>query len=67
MRMTIQEMLRDLEAFGFSQREIAEKCGTSQPNISRAINGTAVRYELGKCIEEMHKKARRSAMRKAAA
>jgi len=65
--MTIQEMLRELETFGFSQRAIAEKCGTSQPNISRAINGTAVRYELGKAIEELHKKARRAASRKAAA
>lgn len=65
--MTIQEMLRELEILGFSQRAIADKCGTSQPNISRAIKGTAVRYELGKAIEELHKKARRSASRKAAA
>lgn len=65
--MTIQDMLSELVGLGLSQREIAEKCGTSQPNINRALNGTEPRYELGKAIEKFHKKAMRSAARKAAA
>lgn len=64
--MTVQQMLKELIGFGRSQREIAEACGTSQPNISRALNGTEVRYELGKAIEKLHKKVSRSASRKAA-
>ncbi len=64
--MSIQQMLHALAAMGYSQRQIAEACGTSQPNINRAIKGTSVRYELGKEIERLHKKAAREASRKAA-
>jgi predicted XRE-type DNA-binding protein len=64
--MTIQQMLHELASLGYSQRQIAEACGTSQPNINRAIKGTSVRYELGKEIERLHKKASRSAARTAA-
>jgi predicted XRE-type DNA-binding protein len=64
--MTIQQMLCELASLGYSQRQIAEASGTSQPNINRAIKGTSVRYEIGKEIERLHKKAIRSASRKAA-
>ncbi|SEI98376.1 hypothetical protein SAMN04244579_02689 [Azotobacter beijerinckii] len=64
--MTIQEMLAELSSFGLSQREIAEACGTSQPNINRALKGTSVRYELGKKIEKLHEMATRVSARTAA-
>jgi transcriptional regulator with XRE-family HTH domain len=54
--MTIQKMLKELADLGLSQREIAEACGTSQPNINRALHGTSVRYETGKSIEKLFKK-----------
>lgn len=64
--MTIQEMLRALAGLGLSQREIAEACNTSQPNIHRALNGAEPRYELGKAIEKFHKKTLRAMSRRAA-
>lgn len=56
--MTIQEMLADLKALGFSQREIADAVGTTQPTIHRATKGAGVIYETGKAIEVMHQKAK---------
>lgn len=52
--MTVQEMLNRLFQLGLSQAEIAEKCDSTQPTISRAANGAQVRYELGKAIEELY-------------
>ncbi|MGX1125529.1 hypothetical protein [Pseudomonas sp. HLS-6 TE3448] len=49
--MTVQKMLQELIALGFSQRAIADKVGTTQPTIYRATKGAAVRYETGKAIE----------------
>lgn len=49
--MTVQKMLQELIALGFSQRSIADKVGTTQPTIYRATKGAAVRYETGKAIE----------------
>lgn len=49
--MSIQEMLRQLIERGFSQRAIAKRVGVTQPTIYRAIQGAAVRYEIGKAIE----------------
>lgn len=57
--MSIPEMLRVLMAKGFSQRAIAERAGTSQPTIHRAMNGAAVRYEVGKEIELFHEEQKR--------
>ena len=56
--MTIQEMLTELVALGYSQRAIADECRSSQPNIHRAMNGAEPRYSLGKAIEALHRKAR---------
>lgn len=65
MPMTVQEMLAELAELQYSQRAIADECGTSQPNISRAFKGTEVRYELGKAIEKLHQKAKAAAKRTA--
>ncbi|MCT8164985.1 MULTISPECIES: helix-turn-helix domain-containing protein [unclassified Pseudomonas] len=51
--MTVQEMLSRLFQLGLSQADVAKQCGTTQPTISRAANGAAVRYELGKSIEKL--------------
>jgi predicted XRE-type DNA-binding protein len=53
--MTVQEMLNGLFQLGLSQAEVAEKCDSTQPTISRAANGAQVRYELGKAIEELYR------------
>ena len=59
--MTIQEMLTELAALGYSQRAIADECRSSQPNIHRAMNGAEPRYSLGKAIEALHRKAKAAA------
>ncbi|MGW7235685.1 hypothetical protein ACWGIE_21225 [Pseudomonas fulva] len=51
--MTVQEMLSRLFQLGLSQADVAKGCHTTQPTISRASNGAAVRYELGKAIESL--------------
>lgn len=51
--MTVQEMLNRLFQLGLSQADVARHCSTTQPTISRASNGSAVRYELGKSIEKL--------------
>lgn len=51
--MTVQEMLSRLFQLGLSQADVAKRCRTTQPTISRASNGAAVRYELGKAIENL--------------
>ncbi|NVZ61237.1 hypothetical protein [Pseudomonas gingeri] len=58
--MTIQEMLADLAAWGFSQGAIARNVGTTQPTIHRATKGASIGYETGKLIEAMHKEAEAS-------
>ncbi len=60
--MTIQEMLRDLIALGFSQRAIADKVGTTQPTIYRATRGAAIRYEIGKAIELLYEEQKNNAV-----
>jgi transcriptional regulator with XRE-family HTH domain len=52
--MSIQEMLGALIERGFSQRAIAERVGVTQPTIYRATKGAAVRYEVGKAIENFY-------------
>lgn len=52
--MTVQEMLEALSAKGISQKTIAERCGTTQPTIHRAVKGAGVRYETGKAIETLY-------------
>lgn len=64
--MTVQEMLKELSAAGFTQAQVAEKVGTTQPTIHRATKGSDVGYELGKAIEALHKKVARALRRKAA-
>ena len=54
--MTVKSMLASLFQLGLSQAEIAEMCESTQPTISRASNGSMVRYELGKAIEEIYLK-----------
>lgn len=63
--MTLQEMLGELERLGYSQRAIADAVGATQPTIHRAIRGASVRYETGKAIEALLKKARTAASRSA--
>lgn len=52
--MTIQEMLAELLLSGMSQRDIAQKVGTTQPTINRAAKGSDIRYVTGKAIECLH-------------
>ena len=51
--MTVQEMLNSLFAYGFSQKAVADRVGTTQPTIHRASKGAGVRYETGKAIEAL--------------
>lgn len=37
--MTVQEMLNSLFAYGFSQKAVADRTGTTQPTIHRASKG----------------------------
>ena len=59
--MTVQEMLGRLFQLGLSQADVAKQCNTTQPTISRAANGAAVRYELGKSIEKLLEQRERAA------
>ncbi|MFK2915293.1 helix-turn-helix domain-containing protein [Pseudomonas sp. 3HC3] len=59
--MTVQEMLSRLFQLGLSQADVAKRCNTTQPTISRASNGAAVRYELGKSIELLLEQREREA------
>jgi predicted transcriptional regulator len=52
--MTIQEMLAKLLLSGMSQRDIAERVGTTQPTINRAAKGSDIRYVTGKAIERLY-------------
>lgn len=52
--MTIQEMLAKLLLSGMSQRDIAQKVGTTQPTINRAAKGSDIRYVTGKAIEYLY-------------
>jgi predicted XRE-type DNA-binding protein len=61
--MTVQEMLNRLFQLGLSQTEVAEFCGTTQPTISRAVNGSMVSYKIGKAIESLLSKRERAAKR----
>lgn len=51
--MTVQEMLNSLFEYGFSQKAVADRVGTTQPTIHRASKGADVRYETGKAIEAL--------------
>jgi transcriptional regulator with XRE-family HTH domain len=64
--MTVQEMLKELYAAGFSQAQVANKVGTTAPTINRATHGADVRYALGKAVEELHRKTLKALRRKAA-
>ena len=54
--VTVKLMLESLFQLGLSQAEIAVICESTQPTISRAANGSMVRYELGKAIEAVYVK-----------
>ena len=64
--MTIQEMLNDLIETGLSQGAIAELCGSTQPTICRALQGSTPRYDLGKAIEKLHEQTKQAAAVRAA-
>lgn len=55
--MTIQKMISELIARGWSQHSIAENVGTTQPTIHRAANGAGIRYETGRAIERLYESA----------
>ncbi|WP_345956705.1 hypothetical protein Q9323_07805 [Pseudomonas fulva] len=59
--MTIQEMLQKMTDMGFSQRAIADRVGVTQPTIYRATKGAAVRYEIGKAIEQFYEEQKKVA------
>ncbi|WP_138410759.1 helix-turn-helix domain-containing protein [Stutzerimonas nosocomialis] len=52
--MTIKKMIEDLLELGYSQGSLADAVGTTQPTIHRALNGSDIRYSLGKAIESLH-------------
>jgi transcriptional regulator with XRE-family HTH domain len=54
------ELVRRLVARGFSQADIARKCRTSQPTISKILNGkqTSTSFELVDALRRMYKKGR---------
>ncbi|MBD8801920.1 helix-turn-helix domain-containing protein [Pseudomonas syringae] len=52
--MNVAKMLEQLQAEGWSQARIAERCCTSQPTIHRITKGGDTRYEVGKAIEKLH-------------
>ncbi len=65
--MTSQQILNELIDAGLSLQDIADFCGSSQPTINRALNGSAAsRYELSKEIEKLHRRKMRALARKIA-
>lgn len=52
--MTIPEMIRAIRATGMTQQQIADATGVRQASISRALNGAAILYSLGKSIEALY-------------
>ncbi len=50
--MDIPDMLGKLAEAGLSQQAIADKVGTKQPTIHRALKGADIRYRVGKRIEQ---------------
>lgn len=54
--MTLQSMISALLDSGMSQASIAEACGTNQPTIHRAVNGSDVRYSTGREIERLYRR-----------
>lgn len=51
-----QQIIRQLNRSGLSDREIARRTGVTQPAISRIRNtpGVDPRYSLGKALLELH-------------
>lgn len=57
--MTLRQMIEKMKERGFSQVEIAKLAGTSPQMIHLVANGRTPRYDIGKGIEQAHKRAMR--------
>jgi predicted XRE-type DNA-binding protein len=59
--MNWQNILSDLSSWGFTQVQIAKKCGCTQSRISDLARNpdTTVSYSLGASLTAMHKAASR--------
>lgn len=52
---SVQEMLSELSAMGFTQEQIAKASGVDQSSISRIARGQqSPSYEAGKAIETLY-------------
>jgi hypothetical protein len=62
-------IIADLRAAGFSQAQIAEKCGCTQSTVSElaTIPGREPRYLLGVALMQLHKKQSRKIKQQAVA
>lgn len=49
-------MIEAIEAAGYTQKAIADRCGTSQPYISQLKNGErkSVNFEIGDALRDLH-------------
>lgn len=56
--MSVQSLLADLYAAGLSDNQVATEVQSTQPTIFRLRTGAAAdcRYQLGKAIEQLHRK-----------
>lgn len=64
--MKLQGMIEELIEQGVKQAEIAREAETSPAIITYVSQGRTPRYDIGKRIEEAHKRIMRSAKRKQA-
>ena len=56
--MKWKNIIADLQAFGLTQSQIAEKCGTGQSHISSLASGKrkVPNWNLGDALIRLHKK-----------
>lgn len=64
--MNLQKMVKEITSAGMSQDELASICEVHQSTISLIAGGRTPRYDIGKRIEEAHKRIMRSVKRKQA-
>ena len=62
-------LLRELQGYGLTQSEIAQRCGSFQTTIASLLHGRALqpKANLGKAIEALHRTETRKAARAAKA
>lgn len=64
--MNLKEAVQEMINSGARQVDIAKEANTSPQMINLVVNGRTPRYDIGKRIEEAHKRIMRNTKRKQA-